>query len=79
MKCTSCCARSKRLPRFKPRDRKLQFRNHGTLLIRYDATKLQRGRALLDNTAVGLPSSLEFSRNDKNVKYVNLEDTSVYT
>lgn len=68
MKCTSCCARSERLPRFKPRDRKLQFQNHGTLPIRYDATKLQRGSALLDNTTVGLPSSLEFSRNDKKCK-----------
>lgn len=56
MKCTNC-ARSERLPRFKPHDRKLQFQNHGTLPIRYDATKLQRDGALLDNTAVLPPSN----------------------
>lgn len=74
----SCCVRSEQLPRFKPHDRKLQFQNHGTLPIRYDATKLQRGGALLDNTAVGLPSSLELGKSDKNAKYVNHENRCVY-
>jgi len=74
MKRTSGCARSELLPRFKPHDRKLQFQNHGTFPIRYDATKLQHGGVLLDNIAVGLPSFFELDRSDKNVKYVNLEN-----